>query len=68
MGTKVEIWNIFVVSMLLMLLYAALNPACSVMNTSLQDSDTQLTSKLGYISQSELPVNDNTFILYKCNC
>ena len=53
MKFKVEIWNIFVVSMLLMLLYAALNPACSVMNTALQDSNTHLTSKLGYLSQSE---------------
>ncbi|XP_063682390.1 uncharacterized protein LOC134817182 [Bolinopsis microptera] len=52
MRINVEIWNIFVVSMLLMLLYAALNPACSVINTALQDSDTQLTSKLGYISMS----------------
>ena len=56
MRFKVEIWNIFVVSMLLMLLYAALNPACAVMNTALQDSNTHLTSKLGYMCQSELTI------------
>ena len=53
MKIKVEIWNIFVVSMLLMLLYAALNPACALMNTALQDSNTHLNSKLGYVCQSE---------------
>ena len=51
---QVDIWNIFVVSMVLMLVNAAMNPAVALMNTAIEDSEEGVTSTLGYFSQSKL--------------
>ena len=56
MGTKVyvqsEICMIVIVSIHLMLLYAAMNPACAFFNTTLEDSpDKDLTATVGYLNQ-----------------
>ena len=50
---NVEIWNIFVVSLVLMVVNAAFNTSLSLMNTALEDSKEDVTSTLGYFSQSK---------------
>ena len=48
MTVNLEIWNIAIASVLLMLVYAANISAFDMLNASLDDSNTTLTSKLGY--------------------
>ena len=48
MVVNLEIWNIAIASVLLMLVYAANISAFDMLNASLDDSNTTLTSKLGY--------------------
>ena len=45
---NLEVWNIAIASVLLMLVYASVTSAFDMLNASLDDSNTNLTSKLGY--------------------
>ena len=52
-STAREIWNIVVVTVILMLVNAAFNPAASLLSTALEDSNSGMDSNIGYLSQSK---------------
>jgi hypothetical protein len=48
MAVNLEVWSIAVASLILMFVYGTFKSAFELLNVSLDDSNTSLTSKLGF--------------------